>query len=68
LYKNAYVDKDPDLDLAYSLFVVAENLRKSEYINEEDVKTAKLILKQLEHDKEYTINDSKLPIADFLIK
>ena len=68
LYKNAYVDKDPDLDLAYSLFVVAENLRKSEYINEEDVKTAKLILKQLEHDKNYTINDSKLPIADFLIK
>ena len=68
IYKDAYIDKDPDLDLAYSLFVIAENLKESEYINKEDVKTAKLILKQLEHDKKYTINDSKLPVADFLME
>lgn len=66
LYEDAYVN-DSDLDLAYALFVVAENLRESEYISKDDVKTAKLTLKQLKHDKKYTINDSKLQVADFLI-
>ena len=66
LYEDAYVN-DSDLDLAYALFVVAENLRESEYISKDDVKIAKLTLKQLKHDKKYTINDSKLQVADFLI-
>ena len=67
LYEDAYVN-DSDLNLAYSLFVIAENLRESEYISRDDVKTAKLILKQLKTDKKYTINDSKLQVATFLIK
>ena len=48
--------------------MIAENLRESEYISRDDVKTAKLILKQLKTDKKYTINDSKLQVATFLIK
>ena len=32
-----------------------------------DVKSAKLILKQLKSDKDYTINASKLKVADFLM-
>ena len=67
LYKNSYVDNDSDLNLAYSLFVIAENLRESEYINKDDVKSAKSILKELKTDKNYAINGAKLRVADFLI-
>lgn len=67
LYKDVLVENDADIDMAYVIYIVAERLRDSEYLNTEDISEAKRILKKLEWDKEYTINDDKIGVVKELI-
>lgn len=68
LYKDALVENDVDIDMAYVLYVTAEKLRGSDYIDKEDISEAKRLLKKLEWDKEYTINDDRIEVVNELMK
>lgn len=49
-------------------YFVVERLRDSEYVNKKDVPGVERLLKKLEWDKEYTINDDKIEVIKELMK
>lgn len=49
-------------------YFVVERLRDSEYVNKEDVPGVERLLKKLEWDKKYTINDDKIEVIKELMK
>lgn len=68
LYKDALVENDTDIDMAYVIYIVVERLRNSEYASKDDLLEAKRLLKKLEWDKEYTINDDRINVVKELMK